>query len=126
MSKVQAMLTFTPDPDPDPDPPPEPAPNGKKPHDDRPGPGADKPNPNPAVALRPPPNDPRRPPPRGPLLRWVRQGPLSGLWRPWWLLGLVEVVTYPHPRFRAHSVRLVPGCRAWEDYPARAPFWVQA
>lgn len=78
--------------------------------------------------LRPPPNTPRPkpPPPRGgPLLRWVRQGPRGTEWRPWWLLGLVEVVTYPWPRFRAGAALYVPGCRASCGLPARPAMLVE-
>jgi hypothetical protein len=74
-------------------------------------------------ALRPPPNTPIKPPPTraplGPLFRFVRQGPRSGFWRPWWLLGLVEVSTYPYPRFRDSGGLYVPGVRASCGMPAR-------
>ena len=73
-------------------------------------------------ALRPPKPDPVKPPPppAGPLLRWVRQGSRQGIWRPWWLLGLVEVVTYPHPRFREGRGDYIRGIRASCGLPARA------
>lgn len=80
-----------------------------------------------ARALRPPkpPEPPPPPPPAGPLLRWVRQGARARVWRPWWLLGLLEVVTYPGPRFRAALVRYEPGIRASCGLPARAGFFME-
>lgn len=76
--------------------------------------------------LRPPSNEPRKPPPPppGPLFRWVRQGTRPGTWRPWWLLGLVEVVTYPLPRFSAPAL-YVPGLRASCGLPARPALLVE-
>ena len=66
--------------------------------------------------------------PAASLWRWVRQRdvPSSRTWRPQWLLGLVEVVTHPLPRWRAQRMILVPGCRAIPGFPAREPFWVAA
>lgn len=73
-----------------------------------------------------PPQQPPPPPPPGPLLRWVRQGHRASAWRPWWLAGLLEVVTYPEPRWRTRSMVLLPGVRAFENLPAIAPRWVAA
>lgn len=53
------------------------------------------------------------------LLRWVRHGSRWRLWRPWWLLGLLEVVTYPYPRFRTGRADYIPGIRASCGLPAR-------
>jgi len=56
---------------------------------------------------------------------WMRQGnvrqPRS--WRPWWLLGLVEVVTYPRPHWRSRRAKYIPGCRGIDGFPAR-PAWM--
>lgn len=80
-----------------------------------------------ARALRPPkpPEPPPPPPPAGPLLRWVRQGSRTRVWRPWWLLGLLEVVTYPYPRFRAGAGLYIPGIGASCGLPARAGIMLQ-
>ena len=47
---------------------------------------------------------PRRmqPPERPPRWRWVRQASVREVrtWRPWWLLGLVEVIVFPRPRWQ--------------------------
>jgi hypothetical protein len=77
-----------------------------------------------ASQLRPPRVPP--PPPPAPLFRWVRSGARRATWRPWWLAGLVEVVTYPEPRFRTRTMVLLPGVRAFESMPAIAPRWVAA
>jgi hypothetical protein len=53
------------------------------------------------------------------MIRWVRHGSVAGRWRPWWLLGLVEVVTYPQPRYQSYNVTFLPGMRAFEDFEAR-------
>lgn len=103
MSKVQAMLAWQ-------DVPP-PAPDGK-PQDDTPP--QDEPDPR-----QPSPNRQRR----GPLFRWTRQRGVArtAVWRPWWLLGLVEVVTHPLPRYLDQLVRRIelPALPAFEDLPAR-------
>lgn len=76
--------------------------------------------------LRPPQPVPPPPPPPGALWRWVRTRdvPRARTWRPWWLLGLVEVVTYPLPRFARGRALYLPGLRAWEDRPAREGMFV--
>lgn len=71
--------------------------------------------------LRPPKPTPPPPPPPGAVLRWVRHGRVAAarVWRPWWLLGLVEIVTYPQPRFALPHRRLeLPAVRAFGDLPA--------
>lgn len=78
---------------------------------------ADRPVPR---ALRPPKPEPIKPPPPGPLFRWVRRGPRERMWRPWWLLGLVEVVSHVGPRFEAGDALYVPGVRASCGLPGRA------
>jgi len=54
----------------------------------------------------------------------VRQGavPSTRVWRPRWLLGLVEVVTHPLPHWRSRRMVFVPGLRAIEGFPARSAF----
>lgn len=43
------------------------------------------------------------------LIRWARLGPKHSVWRPWWLLGLIEVVTHPWPRYRHFQMEYVAG-----------------
>lgn len=59
--------------------------------------------------------------PLGALVRWARHRNVAGprTWRPWWLLGFVEVVTFPLPRFAAGEVLFVPGIAASCGLPAR-------
>ena len=44
--------------------------------------------------------------------------------RPWWLLGLVEIVTYPMPRWRSCEVLFVPGMRALAGFPSRPAMFI--
>lgn len=58
------------------------------------------------------------------MIRWARQGDVRTRtsWRPWWLLGLVEVVTYPRPRWRGSEVMFIPGIAASCGLPAHPAF----
>jgi hypothetical protein len=48
------------------------------------------------------------------VLRIVRQGNVAEprSWRPWWLLGLLEVRTFPRPRWRSRRRLELPALRA--------------
>jgi hypothetical protein len=109
VSRVQAMLAFRPVAG-SVTPPPQPNGEPKDP------PPPDHPDPR-----QPGRNRARQLP--GALFRWVRQREVSAptSWRPWWLLGLVEVVTYPLPRYLDQPMRrlVLPAVRAYEDLPAR-------
>ena len=61
------------------------------------------------------------------MIRWTRQGNVRDRrsWRPWWLLGLVEVVTYPRPRWYGGRVLFVPGIAASCGLPARPALLVR-
>lgn len=71
----------------------------------------DDPTPNEPEPLHP---GPVGPPPHGPLFRFVRQRDVRAttVWRPWWLRGLLEVVTHPLPRYLGGRVLFVPGLPA--------------
>jgi hypothetical protein len=52
---------------------------------------------------------------RGPACVWTRRGRRSSVWRPWWLLGLVEIRTHP----RVERYWCIPGMPASCGFPER-------
>lgn len=58
------------------------------------------------------------------LLRWVRHGAKHNRWRPLWLFGLVEIVTYEQPRYRSVEIAYFPPIKAIAGFSERPAMWV--